>query len=59
MVLLLSLASKQCNEVSLVFDELHVGIVLISPMRRALETAYHIFKKHPNFDINKLTFGIK
>ena len=52
MVLLLSLVSKQCNEVSLVIDELHVGIVLISPMRRALETAYHIFKKHPNFDIS-------
>ena len=44
---------QQCEEASEVMNELNVGIVLISPMRRALETAYHIFKNHPNFDMIK------
>ena len=27
-----------------------VEIVFVSPMRRCLETAYRLFKDHPNFD---------
>ena len=31
--------------------------VWISPLRRAIETAYHMFKDHPNFE--KIKFKIK
>lgn len=29
---------------------INVGYVLMSPLRRAVETAYHMFKTHPSFD---------
>ena len=41
---------EQCKETSKITNELEVKVVLISPMRRALETAYHVFKSHPKFD---------
>ena len=40
---------KQCENASEVTSKLNVGVVLVSPMKRALETAYHMFKNHPNF----------
>ena len=30
-------------------NKLKVEYVMVSPMRRAIETAYHTFKSHPNF----------
>ena len=47
---------KQCEETSKITDELNVETVLISPLRRALETAYNVFKKHPNFDISEIKY---
>ena len=41
---------EQCKVTSKITNELEVKVVLISPMRRALETAYHVFKSHPKFD---------
>ena len=48
------LGKNQCKEASNVTNELNVEVVLISPMRRTLQTAYHVFKKHPNFNIRSL-----
>jgi hypothetical protein len=30
--------------------EIDFGVVLISPLRRTIESAYHMFKQHPDFD---------
>jgi len=42
---------KQCEE-SISRDYLHqieLEYVMISPMRRAMQTAYHLLKSHPQF----------
>lgn len=36
-----------------------VHTVFMSPMRRALETSYHLFKNHPNFDTIKFIIAPK
>ena len=41
---------KQCEKVQDFFNDQKVHTVLISPLRRALQSAYHIFKVHPNFN---------
>ena len=33
-----------------IFSNLNIHTVFVSPMRRALQTAYYTFKTHPNFD---------
>ena len=48
---------EQCKITSKITNELDVRVVLISPLRRTLETAYNVFKTHPNFDI--IYFKIK
>jgi len=35
-------------------DTCEVSTVFVSPLRRTLETAYNVFKSHPNF--NKIQF---
>jgi broad specificity phosphatase PhoE len=40
---------SQCREKQELAQKLDFDIVLISPLRRTLETAHCIFKKHPNF----------
>ena len=42
---------EQCKAISKITNELDIKIILISPMRRAMETTYNVFKSHPNFDI--------
>ena len=32
------------------FNNLNIHTVFVSPLRRALQTAYHTFKNHPHFD---------
>ena len=44
------LGIEQCEQVQNIANSLNVEVVAISPLRRALETAYHIFKNHPNFE---------
>lgn len=41
---------KQWENAQKVANSLSIHTVFVSPMRRALETAYHIFKNHPDFD---------
>ena len=33
-----------------IFNNLNIHTVFVSPMKRALQTAYHTFKSHPHFD---------
>ena len=33
-----------------IFNNLNIHTVFVSPLRRALQTAYHTFKSHPHFD---------
>ena len=33
-----------------IFNNMNIHTVFVSPMKRALQTAYHSFKNHPNFD---------
>jgi broad specificity phosphatase PhoE len=45
------LGIKQCEETSSTASRLaNVTAVFISPLRRALQTAYLLFKTHPNFE---------
>ena len=45
------LGIKQCEEASSTASRLsNVSTVFISPLRRALQTAYLLFKNHPKFD---------
>lgn len=44
------LGLQQCEETSEVVSKLKVEIVLVSPMKRTLQTAYNVFKSHPNFN---------
>lgn len=44
------------NKASKLSNLIDIEYVLISPLRRALETSYHIFKDHPKFD--KITFFV-
>lgn len=41
---------QQCENLQDVANELNVHTVFVSPMKRALLTAYHVFRNHPNFD---------
>ena len=43
------LGISQCMKASSLASMVNVGIVYISPLRRAIETAYFMFKDHPNF----------
>lgn len=47
---------EQCEKVQDSFNNIKVHTVLVSPLRRALQTAYHVFKSHPNF--NKIKFVV-
>ena len=38
----------QCEEARKIMEGKHVDIVIVSPLRRALETCWHIFKDHPS-----------
>lgn len=40
----------QCIESQKVVNQLKVHTVMVSPLRRAIETAYNVFKNHPDFD---------
>lgn len=44
------LGIKQCERAQGLANQLKVDSVLVSPLRRAMETAYHVFKNHPSFD---------
>jgi len=39
----------QCLEASILAKRFDFKALMISPMRRTLETAYYMFKDHPNF----------
>lgn len=47
------LGISQATEAQEVTDQLKIHTVFVSPLRRTLETAYHIFKTHPNFKMIK------
>lgn len=47
------LGVKQCIKAQALANQLKVEYVLVSPLRRAMETAYHVFKTHPSFDSMK------
>lgn len=40
----------ECENLQEIANALNVHTVFVSPMRRTLLTAYHVFKNHPNFD---------
>lgn len=40
---------EQCLEASKHAEKIDFKEVWVSPLRRTLDTAYHIFKSHPNF----------
>jgi broad specificity phosphatase PhoE len=44
------LGKQQCEATAEVTDKLKVEIVLVSPMTRTMQTAYNVFKSHPNFN---------
>ena len=46
---LTQLGIKQCEIAAEIAKKLNVQIVLVSPMKRTLQTAYHVFKNHPNY----------
>lgn len=39
---------KQCEEARDIMAGIHVDVVIVSPLRRALETCWEIFKDHPS-----------
>ncbi|CAI2376925.1 unnamed protein product [Moneuplotes crassus] len=45
----------QCEETQPLANLLNVKHVIVSPLRRALETAHNVFKNHPNFENIKFT----
>ena len=47
---------EQCLAASKHAKQLNIKTLWISPMRRALQTAYWIFKDHPNFE--KMRFKV-
>ena len=40
---------KQCVAQQNLANQLDIPVVLVSPLRRTITTAYYIFKEHPNF----------
>jgi broad specificity phosphatase PhoE len=44
------LGIDQCLEAQQIANKLTVEVILVSPLRRTLETAYHTFKEHSNFE---------
>jgi len=42
---------KDCVKKRHLANQLDIKVVLVSPLRRGVETAYEIFREHPNFDI--------
>ena len=44
------LGKKQCESTAEITNKLKVEIVLVSPLKRTLQTAYHVFRSHPNFE---------
>ena len=44
------LGIKQWEKAQSVANSLKVEVVVVSPLRRAIETAYYVFKTHPNFE---------
>lgn len=45
-----ALGLQQWEKAQSIANQLNVHTVMVSPLRRALETAYHTFKNHPNFE---------
>ncbi|CAI2375252.1 unnamed protein product [Moneuplotes crassus] len=41
---------EQCESRRDILANINIHTVFISPLRRAMQTAYHSFKDHPNFD---------
>ena len=40
---------EQCQEASKHAREMDFTQIVVSPLRRTMETAYYVFKDHPNF----------
>ena len=40
---------EQCKEASKYAKEMDFTQIVVSPLRRTMETAYYVFKDHPNF----------
>ena len=47
---------KECEAIQEVSNQLKIDTVFVSPMRRAIQTAYYVFKSHPDFE--KINFVI-
>jgi broad specificity phosphatase PhoE len=43
------LGIEQSKNAGIIMNQIKVHTVLVSPLRRTLETAYYIFKEHPDF----------
>jgi phosphohistidine phosphatase SixA len=43
------LGIEQAQSAAITMNQIKVNTVLVSPLRRTLETAYNIFKEHPDF----------
>jgi broad specificity phosphatase PhoE len=41
---------QQCMKAQAMANKIKAEYIVVSPLRRALETAYYTFKSHPNFD---------
>lgn len=41
---------QQCQEAQGIANQLNIHTVFVSPLRRAVETAYLVYKDHPNFE---------
>jgi hypothetical protein len=44
------LGIQQCEEVQCITNHLKIHTIFISPLRRALQTTYHVYKSHPDFE---------
>jgi len=40
---------EQCEEAGTHLNDFEFEHILVSPLRRTIETAYHVLKKHPHF----------
>lgn len=45
---------KQCEFAAHFAHQIRVGLILVSPLVRALETAYYLFKDHPDKPVIKV-----
>ena len=44
------LGIEQCMSSQPIVNQLKIHTIMVSPLRRTLETAYNVYKTHPNFD---------